>query len=158
MFMPQKKTKPKFLRPNHGRKSRVRIGSSWRRQRGTDNKKRINKAHMGYSPSIGYGQDKRIKYLHPIGKQEVLVHNLAELDTVDAKTHVVRLSSKLSIRLKQKIVDLAQTRKITVLNSGVSKVSDSSSKFGAKHVKKTQKPLADKQTMHTSSKEQKKND
>ncbi len=155
--MPQKKTKPKFLRPNYGRKSRVRIGSSWRRQRGTDNKKRINKAHMGYSPSIGYGQDKRIRCLHPIGKQEVLVHNLAELDTVDAKTHVVRLSSKLSCRLKQKIVDLAQTKKITVLNSGASKVSDSSSKFGAKSLKKTQKPV-DKQTTRTSSKEQKKKD
>lgn len=123
--MPQKKVKPKFLRPNYGRSSRARVKGNWRRQRGEDNKKRIGKAHMGKSPNIGYGQDKKIKFVHPVGKREALVHNMAELNAVEDK--VVRISATVSKRLRQKLVEEAQKKKLVVLNSG--------------KIKKVQKPI-----------------
>jgi len=131
--MPQKKDKPKFLRPNYGRSSRKKIGLSWRRQRGVDNKKRINKAHMGASPSIGYGQDKKIKFFHPTGKKEVLIHNMSELEAV--KDEVVRISASLSKRLKEKILAEAQKRKLHVVNPGNKKTGKPSVKKAANEKK-----------------------
>ncbi|MFH0927442.1 MAG: eL32 family ribosomal protein [Candidatus Micrarchaeota archaeon] len=117
--MPTKKAKPKFLRPNYGRSSRKRIKRAWRRQRGVDNKKRVNKAHMGASPSIGYGQDRRIRYLHPVGLHEALVHNLHELEKVQGAA--VRIAASCSKRLKEKLVAAALSKNLRVLNSGAKK-------------------------------------
>jgi len=124
--MPQKKVKPKFLRPNYGRSSRARVKGNWRRQRGEDNKKRVKKAHMGKSPSIGYGQDKRIRYLHPVGKKEVLVHNMSELAAV--KDEAVRIASGVAKRLKASILAEAEKKKLIVLNSGKKKTEKVTSK------------------------------
>ena len=125
-FMPQKKSKPKFLRPNYGRSSRARVKGNWRRQRGEDNKKRVKKAHMGKSPSIGYGQDKRIRCLHPVGKKEALIHNMAELAAV--KDEAVRIASGVAKRLKASIVAEAEKRKLIVLNSGKKKLQKAAAK------------------------------
>lgn len=80
---------------------------------------------MGKSPNIGYGQDKKIKFVHPVGKREALVHNMAELNAVEDK--VVRISATVSKRLRQKLVEEAQKKKLVVLNSG--------------KIKKVQKPI-----------------
>ena len=74
---------------------------------------------MGKSPSIGYGQDKRIRHLHPTGKKEALVHNLTELAAV--KDEAVRIAAGVAKRLKVSILAEAEKRKLTVLNSGKKK-------------------------------------
>ncbi|MFH1306455.1 MAG: eL32 family ribosomal protein [Candidatus Micrarchaeota archaeon] len=110
----KKKKKPKFLRPNYGRSSRKRIKKNWRRQRGIDNKKRVKKAHMGKSPSIGYGQAKAIRFLHPKGKKEILVRNLSEL--AEVKDCLVRISASIGKKLRIKLMEEAAKRKLIVLN------------------------------------------
>ncbi|MEM3361863.1 MAG: eL32 family ribosomal protein [Candidatus Anstonellaceae archaeon] len=111
----KKKKKPKFLRPNYGRSSRKRIKDNWRRPRGIDNKKRVKKAYMGASPSIGYSQDKKIRGLHPSGKKEFLVSNLEELKKVP-QDGVVRLASTIGRKLRIKLVEQAAKLGLVILN------------------------------------------
>ncbi len=110
----KKRTKPTFARPNYGRTSRSRIKANWRRPRGIDNKKRFKWAYMGASPSIGYGQDKRIKDVHPAGKKEARVENLAQLEAVSDR--FVRIAAGVGKKLKTKMLALAKSKHLRVLN------------------------------------------
>ncbi|MFN7088501.1 MAG: eL32 family ribosomal protein [Candidatus Paceibacteria bacterium] len=78
--MVKKKSKPKFNVLNAGFKKRVK--DRWRKPRGIDNKKRVRFAWAGASPRIGYKNASEIRGMHPSGKFEVLVHNVAELKAV----------------------------------------------------------------------------
>ncbi|MFN3910186.1 MAG: eL32 family ribosomal protein [Candidatus Anstonellaceae archaeon] len=113
--MLKKKKKPKFFRPNYGRSSRKRIKANWRRPRGVDNKKRIKKAYMGASPSIGYSQNKKIRGLHPSGKKEVLVSNLSQLNSI-GNDFAIRIASNVGRKLRLKIFQVALDKKLKVLN------------------------------------------
>jgi len=117
MFMPAKKKIPKFLRPNYGRSSRKRIKGNWRRQRGIDNKKRIKMKHMGKSPSIGYGQDRRIRSVHPAGKRETLVSSMKQLVAADGSL-LIRIAGGVGMKLKQKLLEEAKKKNLVVLNPG----------------------------------------
>ncbi|MFA5108434.1 MAG: eL32 family ribosomal protein [Candidatus Micrarchaeia archaeon] len=117
--MPTKKTKPKFLRPNYGRSSRARIKGNWRMPRGTDNKKRQKIRHMGFSPSIGYGQDKRIKYDHPRGANEVFVQNLSQLPS--EKGSLVRIAAGVGRKLRTQIEEQAKKNGLLVLNPKINR-------------------------------------
>jgi len=128
----RKKRIPKFLRPNYGRISRSRIGLSWRRPRGIDNKKRIGVAKMGCSPMIGYGQAADVKGRHPSGAYEIYIENLKQMEKFDPKTatigpagtspsqagteFVVRIAGGVGKRLKNKIIAAAQSKNLRVLN------------------------------------------
>lgn len=129
----KKKRLPKFLRPNYGRISRSRIGISWRRPRGIDNKKRIGVAKMGCSPTIGYGQSADVKGRHPSGVYEVYIENLKQMEKFDAKTALagpegkspaqsgtefaVRIAGGVGKRLKAKIIAAAKAKGLRVLNA-----------------------------------------
>lgn len=133
-----KKKKPKFLRPNYGRKSRARIKCNWRKPRGTDNKKRINKAHMGKSPSIGYGQAKSVKFLHPLGKKEKLVQCMGDFSQIKPNEYVLRIASSIGGKLREKILQSAKSSGFAVLNpnkltakSGIAKTTVHGSKADA---------------------------
>jgi len=117
MFMPTKKKIPKFLRPNYGRSSRKRIKGNWRRQRGIDNKKRVKMKHMGKSPSIGYGQDKKIHGMHPAGKRELLVSSMKQIASADG-TLLIRIAGGVGKKLKQKLLEEAKKKSLVVLNPG----------------------------------------
>ena len=128
----KKKHIPTFARPNYGRTSRSRIGTSWRRPRGIDNKKRIGVAKMGCSPMIGYGQAADVKGRHPSGAYEVYIENLKQMEKFDPKTatigpagtspsqagteFVVRIAGGVGKRLKNKIIAAAQSKNLRVLN------------------------------------------
>lgn len=113
--MLKKKKKPKFLRPNYGRSSRKRIKENWRRPRGIDNKKRIKKAYMGASPSIGYSQDKKIRGMHPCGKKEILIRTLSDLNLV-TQNNAIRIASAVGKKLKLQIFQAAVNKGLKVLN------------------------------------------
>ena len=110
----KKRTHPKFLRPNYGRSSRKRIKSSWRRQRGIDNKKRAKIAYMGSSPSIGYGQPSDIHGFHPRGMPEKLVQSKIELQGV--KNTLIRIASGVGRKKREEIIKAAESAGLRVLN------------------------------------------
>lgn len=116
----KKKEKPAFYQQGYKRKGRSRLDDSWKRPRGSDNKKRHKCKKAGKSPSIGYGQDKRIKGMHPTGKREVLVHNLKELEAIKEDV-IVRISAKIGKKLKDQMLKIAEQKKLKVANKKVKK-------------------------------------
>ncbi|MEM2138375.1 MAG: eL32 family ribosomal protein [Candidatus Anstonellaceae archaeon] len=110
----QKRTHPKFRRPNYGRSSRSRIKIAWRRPRGIDNKKRLKIKYMGASPSIGYGQPSEIKHNHPQGLPEMLVQTPAQL--ANLKDVVVRIAGGVGRKKREEIIKLAESMKLRVVN------------------------------------------
>src|SRR3989338_6481149 len=85
---------PQFKRQN--RTQKVRVGASWRKPRGIDNKLRISRKSAGSIPKIGYQGARATRHHHPSGKPEVLVHTEGELSGL--KNVVVRLSGSLGKR------------------------------------------------------------
>ena len=113
----QKKKHPTFAVPNYGAKSRKRVKSRWRKQRGIDNKKRIKRSGYGAEPNIGYKNAPEVRHLRPDGTMENLVHNEAEMKAcVGVPGISVRLSSTLSKRKRAIIGKMAEDNGIRVVN------------------------------------------
>ena len=70
--------KPKFIR--QGGKSIKRLEEKWRRPRGKQSKLRRHMRSRGNIPHPGYGTSKKLRGLHPSGLEDILVHNVAELE------------------------------------------------------------------------------
>ena len=106
--------KPKFLRQSAV--AYVRLGNKWRRPRGTTSKLRLKQKGKGFIPQPGYGAPKALRYKHPSGLYEVLVHNLAELQKIDPKTHAARIAASVGKKKRNEIVKKAEELKVKVLN------------------------------------------
>jgi len=106
--------KPKFIRQSGT--AYVRLGEKWRRPRGTHSKLRIKERGKGFIPQPGYGAPRALRYKHPSGLYEVLVHNLSELQKVDPKTHAARIAASVGTRKKSEIMKRAEEMKIKILN------------------------------------------
>ena len=102
--------KPKFSR--HPKLKRVE--GSWRRPKGSFNKKRLEK--KGKLPKIGYGSKKSEKFLHPSGKMEVLVENVKNLENIDNKKECIRIRSSVGKKKRAEIIKKAEEMKIKILN------------------------------------------
>jgi large subunit ribosomal protein L32e len=93
-----------------------RVKPSWRKPRGRQSKIRAKLKGKLKMPTVGYRAPKRLRYLHPSGFKEVLVHNVNELLKVDPKKEVVRISSKVGKKKRNEILKKAEELKIKVLN------------------------------------------
>jgi large subunit ribosomal protein L32e len=111
--MIMKKKKPSFKVLNEG--SRKRVKSSWRKPRGTHNKKRMKMKWTGASPSIGYKNPEAVRGLHPNGNKETIIHNVSELEGISG---VVRIAAAVGARKKKEIAEHAKKLKLKVLNLG----------------------------------------
>jgi large subunit ribosomal protein L32e len=111
----KKKKHPKFFRQNYGRTDRKRIGSSWRRPRGHDNKKRAKHSSAGAEPNIGWRNARAVRGLHPSGTCEALVKNMGELGKVMRGT-AVRIAHGVGIRKRNAIVSKAKELGLKILN------------------------------------------
>lgn len=112
-----KKRKPKFRRQEWFRYKR--LGKKWRRPKGLHSKMR---RHFKYRPnvvSIGYRSPKKARGLHPSGFEEVLVHNIKELEKVNPKKQAVRIAHSVGFRKREAIIEKADEIGIRVLNRGV---------------------------------------
>ncbi|MCX8198151.1 MAG: eL32 family ribosomal protein [Candidatus Micrarchaeota archaeon] len=135
--MVSKRKHPKFLRPNYGRSKRSRIKPNWRRPRGIDNKKRLKIKYMGASPSIGYGQPKAIKSIHPSGLPEVLVQSPSEVKGL--KDVAVRIASGVGRKKREEIERLCQQANLKVLNKKIPSKKSPAGKQEAEEGKQEQK-------------------
>ena len=109
-----KRKRPKFIRQESWRYKRVK--SSWRRPKGIDNKARQKRKGNIASPNIGYRAPKRVRHLHSSGFEEVVIHNITELERANPRTHVIKIAHGVGRRKRIMLQDRADELNILILN------------------------------------------
>ncbi|ATZ60735.2 MAG: 50S ribosomal protein L32e [Methanosarcinales archaeon Met12] len=110
----QKSKKPSFRR--HDSHKKKRVGASWRFPSGIHNKQRSGIVAKGAMVQIGYGSPKEVRGFHPSGYEEVLVHNLNEVDMVDTSIQVIRIGSTVGLKKRLDIEEKAEELGLKILN------------------------------------------
>ena len=90
----------------------------WRVPSGIHSKVRRHFKYRSPVVSIGYGGPAAVRGLHPSGFEEVLVHNVADLDGVNKETQAARIGGTVGGRKQKLIVAAADKAGIRVLNRG----------------------------------------
>ena len=111
----QKKKTPSFRRTEWFRYKRL-SRSGWRAPHGMDNKPRRNYKYRGSLVRIGHGKVAAARFLHPSGFREVMVHNLADLESVDPETEAARVGATVGGRKREHIYARADELGVRVLN------------------------------------------
>ena len=111
----QKKKTPSFRRTEWFRYKRL-SRSGWRAPHGMDNKPRRNYKYRGSLVRIGHGKVAAARFLHPSGFREVMVHNVADLESVDPETEAARVGATVGGRKREHIYARADELGVRVLN------------------------------------------
>jgi large subunit ribosomal protein L32e len=109
-----KKRTPEFLREEWFRYKRV--PKNWRKPDGITSKMRIN---LKYRPSmvrVGYRGPRETRGLHSSGFEEILVHNVNDLERINPKTQAARIGSKVGTRKRIAIEKKADELDVRILN------------------------------------------
>ena len=109
-------SKPAFTRQESWRYKRVK--PAWRRARGVTSKMRKEEAGWPAKVKVGYGTAAATKGLHPRGLQERLIHRLSELEGLDPKIHIVRISARVGERKRLTLLDELRQRNFHIANPG----------------------------------------
>ncbi len=109
-------SKPAFNRQESWRYKRVK--PAWRRARGVTSKTRKEEAGWPAKVKVGYGTAAATRGLHPRGLQERLIHRLSELEGLDPKIHIIRISSRVGERKKLTLLDEIRHRNFHIANPG----------------------------------------
>jgi large subunit ribosomal protein L32e len=112
----QKKRQPAFTRLESWRYKKLK--PVWRKPKGIDNHMRLKKKGWPKSVTVGYRSPKKIRGLHPSGFNEILVHNIKDLDAIQPQ-QAIRIGQTVGRRKRSAIVDKAQELTIHVLNKRV---------------------------------------
>jgi large subunit ribosomal protein L32e len=108
-----KKTKPSFYRKDKYKKSR--IGKSWRKPRGLDNKQRLGKKGPAIKISNGYRAPKAVRGMHKSGLLPVVVCNVGQLNPLTKEQGVI-VSANVGDRKRIEIINEAKKKGLTILN------------------------------------------
>jgi len=119
-----KHKKPRFLRQEWWRYPKFKNDPKWRRPKGIDSKMRLKKKGKPRSPSIGWSSPRLVRGLHPSGYEEVLVHTLKDVETVDPERQTIRIGRTVGLRKREMIIARAKELGIKVLNPGEEGVED----------------------------------
>ena len=109
-------SKPAFVRQESWRYKRVK--PAWRRARGVTSKMRKEEAGWPAKVKVGYGTAAATRGLHPRGLQERLIHRLAEIEGLDPKIHIIRISSRVGERKRLTLLDEIRHRNFHIANPG----------------------------------------
>ncbi len=112
----KKKKKRKFIRPYSWEWKK--LDESWRRPRGKDNKVRLQVKYRPPLVKIGYRTPKKVRHIHPSGMEEVIVHKIEDLYTIDPLTQAIRIGRTVGIRKRLEIINFARRFGIKILNVG----------------------------------------
>lgn len=94
----------------------VRIHEPWRKPKGIDNHMRLSVKGWPHLVKVGYRVPKAVRYLHPSGYRDILVHNVAELEKLSPDSDAARIASAVGRRKKIEIAKRARELGIRVLN------------------------------------------
>ena len=109
------KKKPRFRRTQCALyKGLSRKG--WRWPSGKHNKIRERKKGKGAVPTIGYGAERGLRYLHPSGLEDILVLTLGDIERIDPKRQAARISARIGKREKALLFEELKKRNVLVLN------------------------------------------
>ncbi len=108
------KKKPKFVRCKGQHMNR--LGDKWRKPRGIDSKMRGSVFGKQKMPKVGYGGDSSYRGLHPSGYEEVTVHRPKDLNDMDPSVQAARVSGKVGLQKKERILAKADELGIKILN------------------------------------------
>src|SRR3989440_9906757 len=109
-------SKPAFNRQESWRYKRVK--PAWRRARGVTSKIRKEEAGWPAKVKVGYGTAAATRGLHPRGLQERLIHRPSELEGLDPKVHIVRISARLGERKRLTLLGELRQRNFHIANPG----------------------------------------
>ncbi len=109
-----KKRTPYFLRDEGFRYKR--IPKNWRRPSGFTSKLRINLKYRPSKVRVGFRAPKLVRGLHASGFQEVMIHTVKELETIDPKKQAVRIGGTVGTKKRLEIAKRAGELNIRVLN------------------------------------------
>ena len=109
-----KKRTPEFLREEWFRYKR--IPRNWRRPDGITSKMRIN---LNYRPSkarVGFRGPRDVRGLHSSGFEEVIVHNVNDLEAIDPNKQAARIGSSVGTKKRMDIEKKAGELDVRILN------------------------------------------
>lgn len=110
-----KKHKPKFRRQFSKQKRRI-DGKGYRKPRGIYSKQHMKIKGRQIMPSIGYGEHKSHKHMHPSGFKEVLVRHITDLNGLNPKIYALRFTATLGERKRAIIAKKAKEAGFKLLN------------------------------------------
>ncbi len=94
----------------------VRIHDNWRKPKGVDNHMRLSVKGWPHLVKIGYRVPKKVRYLHPSGLRDVLVHNMSELEMLSPSKDAARFATGVGKRKRIELAKRAKELGIKVLN------------------------------------------
>ncbi len=109
-------SKTRFKRQESWRLKRVK--ENWRRPRGVTSRMRKEKNGWPAKVKVGYGTKASGRGLHPRGLIERLVQNESDLEGLNPKTHIVRLSGQLGEKRRLVLLERVRTLNIHIANPG----------------------------------------
>ena len=105
---------PQFSRQESWRY--VRVKKSWRRPRGKTSKMRLGMRGWPRAAKVGYKRSRKERNQHPSGLEEIIVRRPADLEGINAKTQIIKISRQVGERNRIAIMDRAQTLELKVAN------------------------------------------
>lgn len=94
----------------------LRVKNRWRRPRGKTSKTRLSMRGWPKTVKAGYKQAMKKRGLHPSGFREIIIKRPADLEKVDPKTQIVKISHLVGERKRVTIMERAQALELTVAN------------------------------------------
>jgi len=95
-----------------------RVDNKWNRPRGIDNKMRQNRKGWPKSVNVGWRSPKKVRGLHPTGKEEVMIYNPGDLTIINPEKQVGRIGGTVGGRKKEQILEEADRLGVHILNPG----------------------------------------
>lgn len=106
--------RPAFKRQEWFRYSK--LGEKWRKPKGIHSKMREQLHRRPPIVKVGYRGPKEVRGLHPSGFEEILIHNIFQLENIDPKTQAARVGATVGTKKRIGIEDRADELGIRVLN------------------------------------------
>jgi|TARA_B110000914_G_scaffold74507_1_gene65498 large subunit ribosomal protein L32e len=111
----QKKKQPAFRRQEWFRYKRL-SHSGWRKPKGYQSKQRLNMKYRSPMARIGFGKIAAVRGLHSSGFEEVLVHQIADMDSLNPELQAIRIGSTVGNRKRMAIHARADDLGVRILN------------------------------------------
>ncbi|MBD3190552.1 MAG: 50S ribosomal protein L32e [Candidatus Heimdallarchaeota archaeon] len=110
----KKRSRPKFNRNESWRYKRVKDG--WRKPIGIDSAVRHQRRGWPKIVKIGHRGPKAVRGLTRAGMEDVLVHNVKEIEQLDPETQVARIASPVGAKKKIAMTNRADELDIKIIN------------------------------------------